>query len=272
MKKKLFITLMLSVVLILVVAMSGCAGSGDSSNTSSVKKHKTLTILTYADWNPFEYIKDGKIVGFDIDLIKATAKQAGYNYQLKNTGWDAMFSQLQNKTADLGIAGITITSDREKTYDFSIPYFVSRQSIVVPKDSSIKSGADLKGKTVAVQNGSTGQAAVEKILGKNNKNIKKIQNGLTYMIVMHKNADAVVGDDTSNQKFIQNNKDSGMKIIQDTKAFAPEYFGIMFPKGSKYKTDFDAALKKLISDGTYSKLYKKWFKVAPDLKALKANP
>lgn len=271
MKKKPIFTLVLTLFLTFALLLSGCS-SNSSTNGSSNGGQKTLLILTYADWNPFEFIQNGKIVGFDIDLIKAFSKEAGYKYQLKNSGWDAMFAQLQNKTADLGISGITITSDREKTFDFSNPYFVSRQSIVVPKNSSIKSGVDLKGKIVAVQSGSTGQMAVEKILGKNNPKIMKIQNGLSYMEVIHKAADAVVGDDTSNQRFLQNNKDSNLKLIEDGKAFAPEYFGIMFPKGSKYKTDFNNAMDKLISDGTYSKIYKKWFKVTPDLKQLKVKP
>ncbi|MCH3964879.1 MAG: basic amino acid ABC transporter substrate-binding protein [Clostridium sp.] len=263
MKKKIFAMLFLSVF---ILSFAGCSSNKTDSNNS-----KKLKIVTYANWNPFEYLDNGNLVGFDIDLIKAAAKEAGYDYEIKNVGWDAMFTQIGNKTADLGISGITITDDRKQTYDFSIPYFVSRQSILVKKDSSIKSGKDLKGKTVAVQSGSTGQEAVEKLLGKNNPNIKKVKTGLSYMELIHGGADAVVGDDTSNRSFLANNSQEGLSIIQDNKTFSPEYFGIIFPKGSKLKTDFNKALNKLYDNGKFSSIYKKWFKVDPNMEELKSQ-
>ncbi|PJI09553.1 MULTISPECIES: basic amino acid ABC transporter substrate-binding protein [Clostridium] len=267
MRKKLSI---LSLILIFVLMFSACGKSKEKSTADNSKE--TLKVLTYANWNPFEYLNKGKIVGFDIDIIKAIAEKEGYNYEIKNVSWNEMFTQLKNNGADLGISGITITDARKQTYDFSDPYFVSRQSIVVKDGSQIKSGTDLTlGKQIAVQSGSTGQDAVEKILGQNNSKIKKVQNGLTYMELMHGDADAVVGDDTSNKEFLFNNPKSGLKVIEDKKAFSPEYFGIMYPKKSKLRTEFNKALGKLYDDGTFTKIYKKWFKVAPDIKELKAQ-
>ncbi|AJA47286.1 histidine-binding protein [Clostridium pasteurianum DSM 525 = ATCC 6013] len=266
MKRKLSL---FSILLVIILLLSSCGKSSASeSNTSEKKK---LTILTYANWNPFEYLDKGQLVGFDIDLIKALADEAGYKYDIKNSGWDAMFNQIKGNKADLGISGVTITDARKQTYDFSVPYFISRQSIVVKNTSTVKSGADLKDKTIAVQNGSTGQEAVEKLIGKDNPNIKKLKSGLSYMELMHGDADAVVGDDTSNKEFLKNNSNQDLKIIQDKDSFAPEYFGIIYPKGSKIKADFDKALDKLYSNGTYTKIYQKWFKVDPDINELKAQ-
>lgn len=266
MKKKLSI---FSFVLVFMFILSACGNSAGNSTATSSKK--TLKILTYANWNPFEYLDKGKLVGFDVDLVKALSEEAGYKYELKNVGWDEMFTQIKGNTADLGISGITINSDRKQTYDFSAPYFVSRQSILVKKNSTIKSGADLTGKTIAVQSGSTGQDAVEKILGKNNDKIKKLKSGLTYMELIHGDVDAVVGDDTSNKEFLKNNSKENLKVIEDKDAFAPEYFGIMYPKDSKVKADFNKALTKLYDNGTFAKIYIKWFKVSPDIKELKAQ-
>jgi glutamine transport system substrate-binding protein len=230
---------------------------------------KQLTVLTYANWNPFEYLDKGKLVGFDVELVQALAKEAGYTCEVENVGWDALFTQLKSGNGDLGISGITITDARKQTYDFSLSYFVSRQSMVVNADSGIKTAADLKTKTVAVQSGSTGEEATEKILGKNSPNIKKIKNGLTYLELMNNDVDAVVGDDTSNQKYLLNNPNKKLILIQDKASFDPEYFGMMFLKGSPLKTVFDKAFQKSLDNGIYSKIYQKWFGVKPDLKELK---
>jgi polar amino acid transport system substrate-binding protein len=266
MKKKLSV---FSLLLVIILLFSACGKA--STNTSAANSKKKLTILTYANWNPFEYLDKGQLVGFDIDLIKAVASEAGYEYEIKNSGWDAMFNEIKGNKADLGISGVTITDARKQTYDFSVPYFMSSQSIVIKESSPIKSGADLKDKVIAVQNGSTGQEAIEKLIGKNNPNIKKLKSGLSYMELMHGDADAVVGDDTSNKEFLKNNANQNLKIIQDKESFVPEYFGVIYPKGSKVKADFDKALNKIYDNGTYAKIYKKWFKVDPEINELKAQ-
>lgn len=253
----------------LIVLIAGCGGNTAAPGAAGEKKK--LKIVTYANWNPFEYLENGKIVGFDVDLIAALAKEAGYEYEITNAGWDAMFEQLRSKTADVGMSGITITDSRKQTFDFSIPYFVSKQSIVVKVDSPVRSGEDLREKMVGVQSGSTGQEAMEKLLGKNNANIKKFKNGLHYMELSNGSIDAAVGDDTNNRTFVSQNTGKGFKLIYDDKTFEPEYFGLMFPKDSKVKADFDQALKKLYDNGTYASLYKKWFKAEPDMDELKAR-
>lgn len=253
-------------------AASAAENTQSSSAAESTTPKKTLNVLTYANWNPFEYLDKGQMVGFDIDLMKALADEAGYQYEIKNSGWDEMFTQLQNKSADMGISGITITDDRKQTFDFSVPYFLSKQSMVVKENGPIKTAEDLKSnKLVGVQNGSTGQEAIEKLLGKNNSSIKKYKNGLQYMALTKGEIDALVSDDTNNQNFLNNNKDAGVKIIQDEKAFAPEYFGLMFPKGSELKPEFDKAINALIDNGKYAEIYKKWFKVDVDINAIKGK-
>lgn len=276
MRKKLSV---LCIVMVLTMIFTACsststntAASSGASAAESTTPKKTLNVLTYANWNPFEYLDKGQIVGFDIDLMKALADEAGYKYDIKNCGWDEMFTQLQGKSADMGISGITITDDRKQTYDFSAPYFVSKQSMIVKANSTIKTGEDLKSnKIIGVQNGSTGQEAIEKLIGKNNSNIKKYKNGLQYMAVIKGEIDVAIGDDTNNKNFLNSNKDAGLKIIQDEKAFAPEYFGLMFPKGSELKPAFDKAIKTLIDNGKYAEIYKKWFKVDADIAAIKAK-
>ncbi|RYL94303.1 basic amino acid ABC transporter substrate-binding protein [Sporolactobacillus sp. THM7-4] len=263
----------LAFVLVFVLILSACgAGSGSSAGSSAAPKKKTLRIVDDATYAPFEYLDKGKITGFDVDIMKALAKEAGYKYQLVNVGWDPVFAELKNKTADMSISAITINSDREKTYDFSYPYFLSTNKILVPKNSSIKSGADLKGKRIAVQTATTGQTAVEKIVGKNNPSIKRFKTiNLAIMELTSGGADAVVADNTVIEQYAKNNPGKNLKVITDKKAFDPEFYGLMYPKGSKLRADFNKAINKIYDNGTYTKIYKKWFKVTPNVKDLKAQ-
>lgn len=198
------------------------------------------------------------------------AADAGYDCNVQDVGWDPMFVQIKDKSADAAIAGITITDDRKQSYDFSNPYFVSRQSIVIKDNSAIQNANDLVGKVIAVQSGSTGQDAVEKLIGKNDEHIKKIKGGLTYIELLHGTAEAVVGDDTANKIFIQENPNEKLKIIEDKQNFSPEYFGIMFPKGNELAAKMNESLKHIIDNGKYAELYQKWFKDEPNLDELKA--
>lgn len=272
MKKKLSI---LSLILALVLALTGCASgssSGSSSSSGSAPAKKTLRVVNDATYPPFEYLNKGTMTGFDVDIMKALASAAGYKYNLVNVGWDPVFAELKNKTADMSISAISITSDREKTYDFSVPYFLSTNKILVAKNSTVKSAADLKGKKIAVQSGTTGQIAIEKIVGKNNPNVRKFKTiNLAILDMLSHGSDAVVADNTVIEQYARNNPSKNLKVIQDTKAFVPEFYGIMYPKNSKLKADFDKAINKLYNDGTYKKIYEKWFKSAPDIAALKAQ-
>lgn len=269
-KVKVFTTLL---VVALVFVLSACGtsktGGTQQANGSSSEK-KTLRVVTDAAYAPFEYQDKGKIVGFDVDFLNAAAKAAGYKVNIEHVGWDPVFVEVKGKTADMGISSITINDERKQTYDFSIPYFLSTNKILVREGSPVKKAEDLKDKVVAVQNGTTGQEAVEGLLGKNSKNIKKFENNnLAIMELNNGGADAVVADNTVVEEYAKNNPKEKLVVIEDEKAFAKEYYGLLFPKGSKLKADFDKGIKKIIDDGTYAKIYKQWFKTEPDLQVLK---
>jgi glutamine transport system substrate-binding protein len=265
-KKLLSLILVVGVASLLI--LSGCGTSGSKNGAPA---QKTLHVVTDAEYAPFESMDKGQIVGFDVDFIKAVAKDAGYNVNIDNIGWDPLFAALQGKQADLGVSAITINSDREQTYDFSIPYFLSTNEIMEKQGSSIKGAADLKGKTIAVQNGTTGQAVVEKIIGKNNPKLKKFDNNnLAIMELINGGADAVVADNTVVDQYVKNNPDKKLTLVEDP-TFPKEFYGIMFPKGSKLKPEFDKAIKKVFADGTYSKIYKKHFGTEPKLDKIEAQ-
>lgn len=278
MKKRLFFLLAIFSSLLLILSACGTAqktetttgGTDEGEDTTEVKK--TLRIVTDAAYAPFESLDGDQIVGFDVDFITAVAAEAGYEIEIENVGWDPIFVEIQSKRADLAVSAITITDDRKKTYDFSNPYFLSTNKILVPQDSTIQSGEDLKGKVVAVQGGTTGSEAIEKLLGKNHKDIKKFDNNnLAIQELLQGGAAAVVADNTVIEEYVANNPDQGLKVVEDSNAFELEFYGIMFPKGSILKAEFDEALNTILANGKYAEIYKEWFGSEPDIEMLKSQ-
>jgi len=274
MKKGLFISVLMLSFLFLLAACgtSQETTSGEGSESGETEEKKTLRVVTDAAYAPFEYQDKGEIVGFDVDFIEAVAEEAGYEIEIEHVGWDPLFVEIKDEIADFGISAITINDDRKQTYDFSVPYFLSTNKILVPEGSDIASAADLEGKVVAVQAGTTGQEAVEGIIGKNNKNMKQFENNnLAIMELTSGGADAVVADNTVVEEYVKNNPDQKLTVVEDTESFASEYYGLMFPKGSELKAEFDEAINKVLDSGKYAEIYNEWFGSDPDVENLKAQ-
>ena len=125
---------------------------------------KTLVVATNATFPPLEFVDMNKeIVGYDMDIIKAIAEEAGFEVKFMNTSWDGIFATLDSDNCDIIAAGVTITPEREKRYLFSEPYYKMRQAVVVPLKSDITKMDDLAGKRVGAQIGTTGVFVAEAV-------------------------------------------------------------------------------------------------------------
>jgi polar amino acid transport system substrate-binding protein len=268
---RVFSRLSLLVSLCYILLLTACVSSEPTTGEADeVDKDKiTLHVVTDAAYAPFEYLEGDGIKGFDIDFVKAVAEAAGYNVKVEHVSWDPLFNEIENKKADFAVSAITINEDRKQTYDFSVPYFVSSNKILVPKDSDIKNGEDLKGKVVAVQNGTTGQETVEAILGKDNQDIRKFENNnLAIQALLSGKADAVVADNTVLEVYAEKNPDGNLRMITDN-SFEKEHYGLMFPKGSELRTEMDEAIQELFDNGTFTEIYLKWFGSEPNIENIK---
>ncbi|MGG7621112.1 basic amino acid ABC transporter substrate-binding protein [Robertmurraya sp. GLU-23] len=265
---------LLSFLLVFSMLLAAC-GTSDQNNGSdegTSEEKKTLRVVTDAAYAPFEYMDGDKIVGFDVDFVNAVAKEAGYEVDIVHVGWDPVFVELEDRIADFAVSAITINDERKESYDFSHAYFLSTNKILVPEGSDIKSAADLKDKKVAVQNGTTGQEAIESVLGENNPNIKKFENTvLAIMELKGGGADAVVADNTVVEEYAKNNPNDKFVVVEDPDAFAAEYYGLMFPKDSELRAEINEAINTIYENGTYAEIYKEWFGTEPDLEDLKAQ-
>lgn len=266
---KLFLVSLLA--LGLMVAAAGCGGGETKAekpaektteNKPAESTKKKLIIASDTAYAPFEFQdeKTGQYVGFDMDLIKAIAEVAGFEVEIKSMGFDGVIQAVASKQVDGAISAMTITPKRAQMFNFSEPYFDADQSIaVMANNDSIKSEADLKGKRIAVQIGTTGADYAKKIEGAKVKDFNTID--LAFMELKNGNADAVVNDFPVTAYFIQKGNPD-VKVVSEIKT--GEQYGIAFNKdNTEVLEKVNAALKTLKENGKYDEIYKKWFGTTP---------
>lgn len=269
--------LLFAMVSAISLSLFGCGSAATSSSTATNGTAAngggggTIKFASDGTYAPMEYMDKDKIVGFDIDFLQEVMNEAGLKHEVKNVSWDTMLESVkQGKEYQAGISSISITDERKQTYDFSVPYFESTNMILVKEGSDVKSAADLKNKKVAVQGATTADELMSEIMGKENTSLKRFDSNAVALMEMDKGGvDAVVADIAIVKEYIKNNPNKKYQGILDAKNFQSEYYGIAYPKGSELKAKIDPAIKKVIENGTYAKVYKKWFGEEPKLDNLK---
>jgi glutamine transport system substrate-binding protein len=266
--------------IVMVLALAGCGsketstGTNTNTSTSTSTPSKKVLIASDGTYAPMEFMDKDTITGFDIEFLAEVMKEAKIDYEVKNLGWDALLESVKQGTEyQAGISSISITDDRKQTFDFSIPYFESINLILVKEDSTVQSADDLKGKKIAVQGGTTADVLMTKMMGNGNTDLKKFDANTAALMEMESGgAEAVVADIAIIKDYLKKNPDKKLKAISDTKNFTTEYYGIAYPKGSELKAKLDPAIKTVIENGTYAKVFKKWFGEEPNVANLqKAN-
>jgi polar amino acid transport system substrate-binding protein len=251
---KLFRTLgALLAVAIIAGLLAGCAAPASTA--------KKFVIASDASWPPMESVDSNKnIVGFDIDLINAIAKDQKFEIEIKNTAWDGIFAGLEGGAYDAILSSVTITDERKKTYDFSEPYFDANQAIVVrADDGSIKSEQDLAGKTVGAQIGTTGAIYIgDKVTDATLKQYDTPD--LAMMDLLNENIDAVVVDTPVAANYALQAEQFKGKLTMAAQMVTDERYGLTVQKGDPKKLLplFNAGLKNIKASGEYDKIYQKW--------------
>lgn len=231
---------------------------------------KKLYVGTNAEFMPYEYLENGKMVGFDIDLMEAIGKELGYEIVWSNMGFDGLLPALQMKKIDAVIAGMSQTPERQKAVTFSMPYMLvssDEHFVIVNENSPLVKKEELKGKKVGVQIG-TIQEEFAKELGAT----PQLYNSWTgaLMDLQNNKIDAVIIADVTGEEYLKSM--SGLKkvdVVIDTQPGA----SIALRKGeTKLAEQINQAILKLDNDGTYFQILQKYF---PDkvekYKSLKEN-
>jgi len=221
-----------------------------------LQSKKTLNVGTDATYEPFESIDEsGNFVGFDMELIKMVAAEMKMELNLQNVNWDGIIPGLINGNYDCLISAMTITEERQKEISFSDPYFSIKQVIVVKEENDrIKTPADLVGKTVTAQIGTTGDLYASEIRGIKMKRFDT--NPQAVQELLNNNADAVVMDDLVASEAVS--KNPGLKMI-DITDIETEYYGIGVKKeDTELLEKINAALEALKNNGKLDELTRKY--------------
>ena len=254
MKKALLILLIVSVL----IGFLSCSKKEEAGSKGAEETVK-LVIASDCTWPPMEYVNaDKEIVGYDIDFINAVAKEAGFEVEIRNTAWDGIFAGLANGEYDGVISSVTITEERKKTMDFSDPYINAGQVLIVPKSSSAVTLADLAGKEVGAQIGTTGAIEIEN----SSATLKTYDEfGLAVEDLANGRIAGVVGDTPIAADFaLQNDNYKGkLKIVGDS--FTDEYYGVAVQKGDKETLDLiNKGIKAVQDKGIDKQLEDKWLR------------
>lgn len=247
---------MMSFMILMVFVVSfGLVGCGKKEEA----KPKVLKVGSEASFAPFEFQEEGskEYAGFDMDLIRALGKQMGYEVQIQNMGFDGLIPGLESGTVDVAISAMTITEERAKKISFSKPYYKSGLTIVVKSDNTtIKSFADLEGKKIAVQLGTTGADEAKKV---KNAEIRQFNSAPeAFLELKAGGVEAVVNDKPVNDYYIA--KAGGKDAKEVGQPLTAEEYGIATAKKNKELTEkLDKALDELKKNGEYDKIYMKWF-------------
>ncbi len=146
----------LALAVMMCVFLASCGAT--PKTVADITEAGQLVIATSPDFPPFETLENGEVVGIEIDILNKLAEELGVELVIEKMDFDSVLPGVQTGKYDIGVSGITVTPEREKNSDFTNPYFLASQAIVVMADSDIASKADLEGKKIAVQTGTTAEA------------------------------------------------------------------------------------------------------------------
>ena len=247
MKKIIALTL---TVLMMALCLTACSAKGPT--LADVQKAGKLTVATSPDFPPFESLEGGKVVGIEVDIMELIAKELGVELEIVQMDFDAVLMGIQTAKYDCGASGITVDADREKNMLFTTPYYNAAQVIVVKEGSPITGKADLSGKTVSVQTGTTAESGC-------------LDEGISVQ-AFNANADAKTALTTGkvdawvvdNLTALQMVEDGDGLVVLDEK-MTEEPYAFAFAFGSEdLVAEINKILEKLISDGTIAGIFENY--------------
>ncbi|MGH3344346.1 MAG: ABC transporter substrate-binding protein [Carbonactinosporaceae bacterium] len=253
----------------LLAACGGDSGGGATVKAGSGQEvelvnEDQLTVCTHLPYEPFQFRKGDEIVGFDVDLMDRVARRLGVEQQIVDTPFEGIQSgeDLNALKCDAAAAGMTITDEREKKIDFSDPYFDATQALVVKKGAPYAGLEDLKGETVGVQDGTTGEIYAQEHAPEGVELRTYEDLALLLSAVKTGQIPAAINDSSVLYPYIKENPDTAVATEFDT----GEQYGIgVREKGSEaLLTVINKTLAESRSDGSYDEIYRTWFGEAPE--------
>lgn len=261
MKKLVCAAILLASLASLAFAAGGSEASGTDQSLAAIEEKGKLVLGLDDAFPPMGYRNDdNQIVGYDIDLAREVTRRLGVELALQPIDWNAKEQELNTGKIDCIWNGFTITEDRQKVMSFTGPYLRNSQVLVVKKGAPYNSLADLKGKTVGLQAGSSAADALDSATSFKSslKNVVEFKDNLTAVMDLEiGGVDAVLMDlIVANDNIKRSGKD--FRVLGES--LAAENYGVGFRKNDLALRDaVQKQLEAMAADGTLAKITAGWF-------------
>ena len=231
----------------LVCLFTSCGAKGKT--LAEVKKAGKLTVATSPDFPPFESLEGDKVVGIEVDILNLIAAELGVELDIIQMDFDSVLLGVQSAKYDCGMSGITASEERKENMLFTAPYYNAAQVIVVKAGSGITGKADLEGKSVSVQSGTTADAGCTDA----GYNVQAFTaNADAKAALTTGKVDAWVVDNLTAMQMVE--EGDGLVILGENMTEEPYAFAFAF--GSEdLVAEIDTVLKKLIDNGTIEEIF-----------------
>lgn len=245
--------LMISIIAVLLLTLTGCS-----------EKEETVTVLTNSGYEPYEMVDtDGTLIGFDIELMEALAKEMGIVIEWKDVAFDGIIASLQSGQAGIAIAGISPSAERKEMVDFSDIYYNSEAGLtnylIFDSEDTITGLSDLDGLIVSAQMG-TVQAGLLANLSEEYNFTVDLRTNNTQIVEEIKSGriDVLVVESAIAESILEMNSTLS-KVGFESSLDDESGNAIALSKGSEYTVQFNEALQTLKDNGIYQELLDKWF-------------
>lgn len=252
----------------MLFAMAGCGSSSEPNNSEEQNTEVTqgeveqtegeatgdvFVMATNAEFPPYEFYEGQDIVGIDVEIAKAIAESMGKELKVEDMAFDSIIPAILSGKADIGVAGMTVTEDRKASVDFTDTYVKASQVIIIKADNTeIASAADVEGKSIGVQLGTTGDlyaSDVTDTVERYNKGFEAVQ------ALSQGKIDAVIIDDQVAKALAADNAD--VKVLDEP--FTEEEYAIAVKKGNTELVEqINAALAELKENGKLQEIVDKY--------------
>lgn len=250
----------IAMLLVLTMVLCSFAGCGSKGTTlEDVKAAGELVIATSPDFPPFEELTvEGTVEGIEIDVLELICEKLGVELKIEQMDFDSVLPGVQAGKYDVGVSGISVTPEREKNVLFTDPYCLAAQAIVVVEGSAVTGKADLTGKTIAVQTGTT----AESYCMDNGYTISAFTaNSDAQTALTTGKVDAWVIDDLTAAEMVAayNAGNPAKKLVILSEAMTTEPYAFAFAKGSDdLVAEINKIVADLVADGTVKGIFDKY--------------
>ncbi len=250
MKKIISLVMCAALLFTCAFALTSCGAKGKT--LAEVKEAGKLVVATSPDFPPFENLEGEEVVGIEVEIMQKVCDKLGVEFEIAQINFDAVLSGVQSGKYDCGMSGISVTPKREKSVLFTDAYCLAAQCIVVKADSAIASKADLEGKTIAVQTGTT---AAEFCQGEGYDLKQYEANQDAKLGLTQGKVDAWVVDDLTAAELCKG--DDTVKILSEHMTTEPYAFAFAFGSEDLVE-EINKILADLMADGTIAALFEKY--------------